>query len=72
MTIKNTNGDVFTVDSTIVVPQPMDNDTWETEFITQIDDIDDDGYIYFCDDDWCGHKIDKERVRLFDPEIHTL
>ena len=54
---------VINLDQKISIPQPsMVDDTWIDTFVSQVDDIDDDGFIWFMDDEWTSHKIHKSRL----------
>lgn len=67
----NVHGETFHIDSRIILPKPLEGEKWDANLVTQVDDIDDDGYIYFCDDEWCDHKCHMDRVQLFDIKIIT-
>lgn len=49
------------VNEKVLIPHPDEIDTWDVEKYVTIKEKKD-GYIYFSDDDWDGHKIEIERV----------
>ena len=53
------------VGSKVVIPNPEDDDTWEFLFVTEVDDVNDDGMVIFSDDEWNEHEIEIDRVRLY-------
>lgn len=56
---------LLTVGTRITIPMPIDDDTWESAMISDVDDIDDDDMVYFLDDDYNEHKIEVSRVQLY-------
>ena len=65
MTAKTNNGNIIFVGSRITIPEPLEDDTWANAMIADVDDIDDDGIVYFMDDDYNEHEIELSRVELF-------
>jgi hypothetical protein len=54
---------VIDLDQKIIVPEPtMVDDTWSDTFTSQVDDVDDDGFVWFMDDNYEQHKIHKSRL----------
>jgi len=56
-----------TIGMKIVIPEPREDDTWSAPMISQIDDINDDGTVVFCDDDWIEHEIEVSRIQIYQP-----
>lgn len=52
----------------VIIPAPLDGDTWDAVMVTEIDDITDSGMIIFFDDNWDEHEIEKSRVQLYKGE----
>lgn len=65
MTAYTTQGNAIFVGSKIVVPASQEDDTWDAEMITEVEDILDNGIVVFSDEYYDLHEIELERVQLY-------